>query len=678
MELERLQLEVARLERENAELRACAIFDEQLGSDTTRYQVIVSKLAEGVVLQSADGQILTCNPAAERILGLSVDQLAGRSSLDPRWRAIHEDGAPFPGETHPAMVSLRTGHAMQNVIMGVHKLDEALTWISINSQPLFKPGANQPHAVVSSFVDVTAHKQSEARARVSEEKLRFALQAARMGTWDWNARTGQLHWSDDVEAIFGLEQGALAQTYAAYVSLVHPEDRRDYEASVQRTLVRDAQSDDFINEHRVLDPQGVTRWVVHTGRVLRDEQGEGVGMAGTVADISARKSLENQLMLSQRMETVGRLAGGVAHDFNNLLTVILSCAEATMSDSQLDPGVRDALSMIREASERAALLTRQLLSYACRQVFDLEVLDLSALVRDMQRLLSRIIGEDIEIETRLGEGEVKIRADRAQIEQVLVNLAVNAREAMPKGGSLRIELGVGLGVGLGLRPGHALLEVTDSGHGIAESTLPQIFDPFFTTKQDGTGLGLSTCYGIVKQLGGDIKVDSEAGVGTRFSIYLPLTSEPESAKRDAVRPTPRRGRGRILLAEDDAVVRMIAERGLRAQGYEVLAASDGRAAFELLTSDPSPIDLLVSDVIMPNMTGYELGQAMRERFPDLALLFVSGYADGAIDDASALPKLTNTTHLLKPYTVSRLVEVVGHLLAEAPGGSITPGGKQPC
>ncbi|MFO7562211.1 MAG: ATP-binding protein [Enhygromyxa sp.] len=533
-ELARLRLELERLTRENAELRARATFDEELGSDAARYEVVVSNLAQGVVLQRADGPILTCNAAAERILGLSYDQMTGRRSTDQRWRAIHEDGSPFPGETHPAMVSLRTGEPLHDVIMGVHKPDGSLTWISINSQPLFRPGHDLPYAVVTSFVDITA-----------------------------------------------------------------------------------------------------------------------------------RKRLEEQLQLSQRMETVGRLAGGVAHDFNNLLTAILGCADLAALHSGLAPEVRDALDTIREAAEKAAGLTRQLLSFARKQVFDLEVFDLRELVTGFERLLGRIVGENIALEVELGQAKVPIRADRAQIEQVLINLAVNARDAMPRGGALHIDVGrvtVEPTTSLSLPPGsYALLEFRDCGQGIPKASIPHIFDPFYTTKKDGTGLGLSTCYGIVKQLGGDIVVESEPGSGTHFAIYLPLTSERfVPAARDVV-AQPRPGRGRVLLAEDDPVVRLIAERGLQAQGYEVLAVGDGPAALELMDESPGPVDLLVSDVVMPSMSGYELAERLRQRSPGLKILFVSGY-DQATEREEARQSMADAAYLPKPYTVSRLADVVGQLL----------------
>ncbi|PRQ10082.1 Blue-light-activated protein [Enhygromyxa salina] len=666
--MQRLRDERDRLLRENAELRARATLDEQLNSDATRYELIVSKLAEGVVLHGADGQILTCNPAATRILGLSFDQIAGRSSLDPRWQAIREDGTPFSGDTHPAMISLRTGEALSDVIMGVRKPDGSLTWISIHSQPLFHDGHEMPHAVVASFADITAFKQSEARARVSEQKLRFALEVARMGIWQWNAETGRVRWSDAVAGIFGLEPGAFAKTYEAYVSLVHPADRTSFEATVQRTLTSGPANDDFIIEHRVLHPDGTTHWVANFGRVLRNEQGTPVGMAGTVTDISARKSLEDQLVLSQRMQTVGRLAGGVAHDFNNLLTAILGCSELGLLHRDLDPEVRDSLETIREASERAARLTKQLLSFARKQVLELEVFDLEELVRDTQRLLSRIIGEDVEIQMQIGSGPAWIRADRAQIEQVVVNLAVNARDAMPSGGVLGIEVAVRTRDGStseSLPAGsYALLEVRDTGHGIDATTLAHIFDPFFTTKTEGTGLGLSTCYGIVKQLGGEILVASEVGRGSRFSIYLPLALAPTDRVDAKLAPVaPRSGSGRILLAEDDAVVRATVERGLRAIGYEVLSAASGPAALELLASASGAIDLLISDIVMPNMTGYELAVRVRQQLPKLEVLFVSGYADRSLDRERAHPTIADAIHLPKPYTVSRLAEVIAELLS---------------
>jgi two-component system, cell cycle sensor histidine kinase and response regulator CckA len=533
-ELARLRLELARLARENAELRARAIFDEELGSDAARYEVIVSNLAEGVVLQRAGGQILTCNSAAERILGLSYDQMAGRSSMDPRWRSIHEDGSPFPGDTHPAMVSLRTGEPLHDVIMGVHKPDGSLTWISINSQPLFRPEQPEPYAVVTSFVDITA-----------------------------------------------------------------------------------------------------------------------------------RKSLEDQLQLSRRMETVGRLAGGVAHDFNNLLTAILGCADLASIHAQIPSEVRDALDTIREAAEKAAGLTRQLLTFARKQVFDLEVFELRELVADLERLLSRLIGENIRMQVELGDVDLLVRADRAQIEQMLINLAVNARDAMPRGGDLHIAIAnetIDTEIGALVAGRYAVIEFRDRGQGIAKAELPRIFDPFFTTKKDGTGLGLSTCYGIVKQLGGDILVESEIGVGTRFLIYLPLTEERlVPAPRDAVAPV-KPGRGRILLAEDDPVVRLLAERGLQARGYEVVAVSDGPAAIEHLSGQPDAIDLLVSDVVMPNMTGYELAEQLRRLAPALKILFVSGYDQGPLEREEARQSITDAAYLPKPYTVSRLGDVIGQLL----------------
>ncbi|HVI02587.1 MAG TPA: PAS domain S-box protein [Enhygromyxa sp.] len=661
-ELERLQLEVNRLARENAELRAREILDEQLDSDAARYQVIVANLEEGVVLQVPGGQILTCNAAAERILGLSVEQMAGRSSTDPRWRSIHEDGSPFPGETHPAMVSLRTGEPLREVIMGVHKPDGSLTWISINSQPLRAPGSDRPYAVVTSFSDVTRHKQAEARARDSEERLRFALQAASMGTWDWDVAGGKVSWSDDIEAMFGLDPGSFAGTYEAYLELVHREDRDEFEVAIARALANEG-GDDFVLEHRLLCPDGVTRWAMSFGRVLRDERGDPLRFAGTIRDISDSKLLEQQLLLSQRMETVGRLAGGVAHDFNNLLTAILGCADLVMARPNLDLEAHDALETIREASERAAGLTRQLLSFARKQVFDLAVFDLRELIANTERLLSRVLGEHIQIGASLGSSEVLIRADRAQIEQVLINLAVNARDAMPRGGSLAIELGVvtlDSAAPSSLAPGrYALLELRDSGQGISKAALPHIFEPFFTTKQGGTGLGLATCYGIVKQLGGEIEVDSEPGRGTRFSILLPIASGTVDKARVRVHPTPAPAKGRILLAEDNPVVRMIAERGLQAHGYEVFAAADGPAALELFDRLPGEVDLLISDIMMPSMTGYELAEQLHRKQPALKVLFVSGYDESALDRAHA-----GAAYLPKPYTLSRLAEMVGQLLSE--------------
>ncbi len=355
-------------------------------------------------------------------------------------------------------------------------------------------------------------------------------------------------------------------------------------------------------------------------------------------NITERKRLETQLRQAQKMEGVGRLAGGVAHDFNNLLTVMLSNAALALDGlAEKDP-VREDLVEIEGAAKRAAVLTRQLLAFARRQVAEPRALDLNAVTLAMHKMLRRLIGEDVELVTLLADGVWTVWADPGHIEQVLVNLAVNARDAMPTGGKLTIETSNVMldaeqaGRHAGMRPGdYVLLEVGDDGQGMTPEVLEHVFEPFFTTKErgKGTGLGLSTCYGIVKQSGGWIWVASEPGRGTRFSIYLPrLGVEAEAFAPAEVGPL-HGGTETILLVEDDPKVREVAVRALRDRGYRVLEAATGTEALRAAESTGDPINLLLTDVVMPHMSGRELAERVRALRPRIRVLYTSGYGEYA-------------------------------------------------
>ncbi len=353
-------------------------------------------------------------------------------------------------------------------------------------------------------------------------------------------------------------------------------------------------------------------------------------------NITERKRLETQLRQAQKMESVGRLAGGVAHDFNNLLTVMLSNAALALDGlAEKDP-VREDLVEIEGAAKRAAVLTRQLLAFARRQVAEPRALDLNAVTLAMHKMLRRLIGEDVELVTLLADGLWAVWADPGHTEQVLVNLAVNARDAMPSGGKLTIETSnVTLdaeqaGRHAGMRPGdYVLLEVGDDGQGMTPDVLEHVFEPFFTTKErgKGTGLGLSTCYGIVKQSGGWIWVASEPGRGTTFSIYLPRLGVEAEAFAPAELGPLHGGTETILLVEDDPKVREVAVRALRDRGYRVLEAATGTEALSAAESTGDPINLLLTDVVMPHMSGRELAERVRALRPRIRVLYTSGYGE---------------------------------------------------
>jgi hypothetical protein len=390
---------------------------------------------------------------------------------------------------------------------------------------------------------------------------------------------------------------------------------------------------------------------------------------GIVRDVSEKKRLELQLHQSQKMEAFGQLAGGVAHDFNNLLTVISGYSDLLLTKlAPGDPKIK-MLDQIHRAAERATSLTRQLLAFSRQQVLEPRILDLNVIVTDIEKMLRRLIGEDVQFSIVLGEAISSVKADPGQVEQVIMNLAVNARDAMPQGGKLTIETSE---VELDefytnthpeARAGRfVLLAISDTGCGMTPDVKARIFEPFYTTKGvgQGTGLGLAVVHGIVKQSGGNIDVYSEAGIGTTFRIYLP-TAQPQAAPLPGGHPElPSRGSETVLLVEDEDSVRELATFVLEECGYRVMTAPEGLAALQLMESSRQAIDLLVTDVVMPKMGGRKLAETLQAQYPGLRVLFMSGYTDDAVVRHGVLQASAN--FLQKPFTPNSLAKKVREVL----------------
>jgi PAS domain S-box-containing protein len=400
---------------------------------------------------------------------------------------------------------------------------------------------------------------------------------------------------------------------------------------------------------------------------VRTASGGVLGVGALMLEVSERKNLEEQFRQAQKMEAVGRLAGGIAHDFNNLLTVMSSCSELLLLDLAKDDRRRTDVEEIRRAAQRAAGLTRQLLAFSRKQILQPTMLDLNAIVAEMEKMLRRVLGEDVALATVLDPDLGFVRADHGQVEQVLMNLVVNARDAMPRGGKIILRTR-----NIAQAHGDPLvaLEVIDEGVGIASDALPHIFEPFYTTKEQGkgTGLGLSTVYGIVKQSGGDVEVDTTLGRGTTFRILLPRYREaPSSGRASPSGIIAPRSRATILLVEDEEAVRALAMRILRREGYTVYVASNAVEAETVFASNGNEIALLVSDLVLPGVGGMDLARRLRDRRPALNVLLMSGYSDR---DVGAFQNETDgVAFLQKPFTPDSLVGRVGELLGSGAAGT---------
>jgi PAS domain S-box-containing protein len=429
--------------------------------------------------------------------------------------------------------------------------------------------------------------------------------------------------------------------------------------------------DHYQMERRYTRKDGSPVWGLVNVSLFRNERGDPDFAIFMIEDITERKRLENQLLQSQKMETVGRLAGGIAHDFNNLLTVLSGYAQLSLLALGEDAPLRGNLVEIKKATERASALTHQLLAFSRRQVMDMKVIDLNTVLKDLDKMLRRIIGEDIELKTILAGNLGRVKTDPGQIEQVILNLVVNARDAMPKGGILLLETtNVELDEGyaryhIGVAPGrYVLLSVTDTGCGMSAEVREHIFEPFFTTKakDKGTGLGLSTVYGIVKQSGGNIWVYSELDRGTTFKIYLPRVEEEADSLPyrvdDKMLPE---GNETVLLVEDDPSVRELAARVLRNQGYTVLEAANGNEALRISREgNRGKIYLLLTDVVMPQMGGRELVSQFRAHYPEIKVLFISGYTDSTMTHNAILKP--GEHFLEKPFSPTGLARKVREVL----------------
>ena len=502
------------------------------------------------------------------------------------------------------------------------------------------------------------------KLREQKEQTDFAMTAARIGVSYRDLGSSWVVVSTSLARLLGLPNDPGGMSQDEIYERTHPEDRARVRGAVEKAI---RERSDFNLAFRMVLPEGLVRWFQFDGRVALDDQGEPSRVVGVLADITDRRSLEMQFRQAQKMEAVGQLAGGVAHDFNNLLTAIIGYARFAL-ERATDAGLRHDIEEIAKASGRAAALTKQLLSFSRRHVMETVSVDLNHLIVDMVTMLRRMIGEDIELSTSLASGLSGVRADRNQLDQVVLNLVVNARDATGGGGAIQIETGTVTfeeepAVPQGLKPGtYVTLTVTDNGCGMSDETRARLFEPFFTTKPrgQGTGLGLATVYGIVMQTGGGIAVESEQGHGATFTVYLPAESAPAQVPERAAEPQRASGAATVLLVEDEQAVRELVRIILERAGHSVVEAAnaeEGETLFEAMHA----VDLLVSDVVLPGRSGFELFHRLHAKQPSLRVLFISGYTDYAMFDETIVER--DLAFLEKPFSAEGLVTKIRDVLA---------------
>ena len=523
--------------------------------------------------------------------------------------------------------------------------------------------------------EVRERARTEESLRESRALLRIAGLTARLGGWRIALGGSQLVWSDEVCVMFGLPVGT-TPTMNEALALFAPRWRDTVTETIQRCSV---DGTPFDLEAEIVTANGAGRWVRTIGNALRDADGAISHVHGSVQDITQQKltearqeKLEEQLRQAQKMDTIGGLAAGIAHDFNNLMSIVLSYTELALLDLKQDDPLRADLAQVHAAGNRAVALTRQLLAFGRQQVLAPKVVDLARIVVGMENMLRRLIGEDIDLATSGVPGLGDVLVDPGQLEQVIMNLAVNARDAMPRGGMLTIETrrvtldehyaaeheGVSAGA-------HVMLAVSDTGTGMDKATHARMFEPFFTTKEvgRGTGLGLATVFGIVRQSGGTIWVYSEPGKGTSFKVYFPLASSGAPTLDVAERPSAPRGAETILLVEDDEQVRVLTRSILRLYGYNVLEACNGGEAFLVCEQHPATIHLLLTDVVMPRMSGRQLAERVRPIRPGMKVLYMSGHTDDAVVRHGILE--STIAFIQKPITPEELARSVRRVLDAA-------------
>jgi two-component system, cell cycle sensor histidine kinase and response regulator CckA len=623
------------------DVSARKLAERELGEKASELKAIFDALPDLCFLLDEEGRIRDYRVGRENDLHAGPEEVMGRSMLDV---LPEEAGRKFEWAVQQVGLHGRPIQIEYSLPMPQGNLDFEARLLPMLGK-----------RIIVIVRNITKEKAAEEALRRSNETLQAIIEASPLAIIGLDLNGNVRTWNRAAQSMFGWTEAEVA---GKPLAIVPADDWEFFIGNVER-----AKSGATVAgiERKRLRKDGTLIDVSLWNAVQRDASGKTIGVISVIADIRERKQLEAQLRQSQKMEAVGRLAGGVAHDFNNLLTVVTGYSQMLLDKLKPNDPVREDIEEILKAGNRAAGLTSQLLAFGRRQIIQTQVLDLNRVISNFESMLRRFIVEDIELTTDLASDLGPIRADPGQVEQVLMNLTINARDAMTAGGKLVIATSnydyTGKERNLDLKPGwYVRLTVSDTGAGMNQETQSRLFEPFFTTKElgKGTGLGLSTVYGIVKQHGGDIELSSAPGEGTTFHVYFPRTAGPLRSIETAVEQVPvGKGCGTVLLVEDEEAVRKLTRDMLVKQGYEVVDACDGVDALRVYALRAKPVDLLLTDVVMPKMGGPELAEKLSALQPGIKVIYLSGYTERVIGEHGILGG-SKTVLIKKPFSSAEL------------------------
>lgn len=644
------------------------LVEDALRESDKRLHLAMESASEGVWEWDFTTDLVTFDKAGLEMLGYEPDYppQPGTWWIDQihdedRFRVMQAFNAFLEGETSKYEVEFRLSSKTGTYI-----------WIVSTARVFHADNRGNPLLIVGIHRDISLRKQAEEDMRRSDERFRLARDLADVGVWEWNIADNTVTWTEEIEAMYGYTPGEFDGSFDMVVSRMHPEDIPGWREAVRRCV---EDGEEHKTEYRVILPDNSVHWLMGIGDAIRDENGVALRMVGISMNITERKRLDDererlslQLQQAQKMEAVGRLAGGVAHDFNNMVAIILGYSEMILEELDPQQPFYSDLQEIQNAGQRSADLTRQLLAFARKQTVTPRIIDLNKTVSGMLKMLERLIGEDIEVVWIPGDTVWPVKFDPGQVDQILANLCVNARDAIKDVGKVTIETGNTVfdenycKKNAESVPGdYVMLAVSDNGSGMDTETLEHLFEPFFTTKDqgEGTGLGLAMVYGIVKQNNGFINVYSEKNLGTSIKIYLPR-QETDGVSEVEPEKVAEPGHETILLVEDEPAILKMTTRILQRAGYVVVGADTPGHAIHLAEEHLGTIHLLITDVVMPEMNGRDLAKKILSLYPHLSCLFMSGYTANVIAQHGVLDEGVN--FIQKPFSKKELTDKVREAL----------------